>query len=60
MCDLAPHPSPPLVHRLPSHSLCLQASYSQHTWWEVRDCTQAGQCIQAPDDQGVMHPGGWG
>ncbi len=39
---------------------CPQVSYSQHGWWETRDCTQ-GKCTLAPDPDGtnssVLHPG---
>lgn len=42
------------------HCCCLQVSYSQHGWWETRDCTQ-GMCTLAPDPDGtnssILHPG---
>ncbi|KAL4853606.1 hypothetical protein ACK3TF_005436 [Chlorella vulgaris] len=33
-----------------------QTTYSQHGWWETRDCTQGGQCPTEVDEQGVAHP----
>jgi hypothetical protein len=34
----------------------MQAAYSQHSWWETRDCSQ-GQCPMEAGDDGELHPG---
>jgi hypothetical protein len=49
-CDVPDHPSLRLPLPLP------QTSYSQHNWWETRDCTQPGKCPTETDEAGVAHP----
>lgn len=44
-------------HMAAAAAVALQTAYSQHGWWETRDCTQPGQCPMEADDVGVMHPG---